>query len=42
MYIRNIKSKYTFPIVIYCFQPIPDVTATVAEVSGFLNCYFKK
>ena len=42
MYIKNIKNKYTFSVVVYYFQPIPDVvyhlqhkSSVVTDVSGF-------
>ena len=42
MSVKNIKNKYTFPVVVYYFQPIPDVayhfhpnSFAFADVSGF-------
>ena len=42
MFIRYIKSKYTFLVVIYYFQQIPDVAAAIAEVCGVFYLLFRK
>ena len=49
MYIRDIKNKYTFQVVVYYFQPIPDVvyqfqrnSSAVADVNGFWIVILRK
>ena len=49
IYIRNIKYKYTFQVVDYYFQPIPDVvynfqynSSAITDVSGFSVVILKK